>query len=155
MTVEEKREALQRYCNENIFYCSKCKLHKKYGDLCHGEFISPCYSDNKIKADYEMVFGNECTPNDPTPVLSLPNITNTTDNINSPSHYTYGKIECIDFIQDKQLNFCLGNAIKYIVRAGHKHSDSLTDKEKAIEDLKKAKKYLEFEIEERNKANES
>lgn len=143
MTVEEKRIALQGYCNENIFHCSKCKLYKKYGNLCHGEFLSPCYSNIKINADYEIVFGNK-PKEEPTP----------TDNINSPSHYTYGKIECIDFIQDKQLNFCLGNAIKYIVRAGHKHSDSLTDKEKAIEDLKKAVKYLEFEIEERNKAND-
>ena len=40
--------------------------------------------------------------------------------VEHPEHYTYGKIECIDFIYDKELNFSLGNAIKYIVRAGKK-----------------------------------
>lgn len=62
------------------------------------------------------------------------------DPVNHPSHYTQGKIECIDFIQDKQLNFCRGNAVKYIVRAG------LKDPEKEIEDLQKAIFYLEAEI---------
>jgi hypothetical protein len=32
-----------------------------------------------------------------------------TDNVKHPSHYTYGKIECIDFILDKELDFSLGN----------------------------------------------
>lgn len=68
------------------------------------------------------------------------------NNVSHPSHYTYGKIECIDFIQDKNLNFCLGNAIKYIVRAGHKASNGMTANEKAIEDLEKAKQYIDFEI---------
>jgi len=60
------------------------------------------------------------------------------DNITHPSHYTYGKIECIDFIMDKRLDFCLGNVVKYIVRAGHKGNE--------LEDLKKARQYLDFEI---------
>jgi hypothetical protein len=64
------------------------------------------------------------------------------DPVNHPSHYTQGKIECIDFIQDKKLNFCKGNAIKYIVRAGHK------DPDKEIEDLEKAIFYLNAEIKE-------
>ena len=62
------------------------------------------------------------------------------DPVNHPSHYTQGKIECIDFIQDKKLNFCRGNAVKYIVRAG------LKDKNKEIEDLQKAIFYLDAEI---------
>ncbi|MBQ0099053.1 MAG: DUF3310 domain-containing protein [Firmicutes bacterium] len=62
------------------------------------------------------------------------------DNINHPSHYTDGKIEVIDFIEDKQLNFHRGNAVKYISRAGKK------DKTKEIEDLKKAIWYIEREI---------
>ena len=40
------------------------------------------------------------------------------DNVNHPAHYTDGKIEVIDYIQDKGFNFCRGNAIKYISRAG-------------------------------------
>lgn len=62
------------------------------------------------------------------------------DIINHPSHYTDGKIEVIDFIEEKQLNFHRGNAIKYIARAGKKN------KEKEIEDLEKAAWYINREI---------
>ena len=42
------------------------------------------------------------------------------DNVNYTAHYTEGKIEVIDYIQDKGFNFCRGNAIKYISREGKK-----------------------------------
>lgn len=60
------------------------------------------------------------------------------DAVRHPAHYTQGKIECIDFIVDKKLDFCLGNAIKYIVRAGKKDGNS------AEQDISKAIQYLEF-----------
>lgn len=63
------------------------------------------------------------------------------DPVNNPSHYNRGKIQSADFIIDQGLNFCKGNAVKYIVRAGHKNKD------KEIEDLKKAIWYLNKEIE--------
>lgn len=63
------------------------------------------------------------------------------DNVNHPSHYTDGKIEVIDFIEDKGLNFHRGNAVKYIARAGKK------EPAKEIEDLEKAVWYLQREIE--------
>lgn len=63
-----------------------------------------------------------------------------TDNVNHPSHYTDGKIEVIDFIEDKGLNLHRGNAVKYIARAGKK------DPNKEIEDLQKAAWYLNREI---------
>lgn len=62
------------------------------------------------------------------------------DPVNHPAHYTDGKIEVIDFIEDKALGFHLGNAVKYISRAGKK------DPAKTIEDLEKAKWYLERKI---------
>jgi hypothetical protein len=62
------------------------------------------------------------------------------DAVNRPAHYTDGKIEVIDFIEDKQLGFHLGNSVKYIARAGKK------DPTKEIEDLEKAKWYLERRI---------
>lgn len=65
------------------------------------------------------------------------------DPVSHPAHYTYGRIECIDYITDKGLDFCLGNAVKYITRAGHKND--------AIEDLKKAVWYINHEIELRQK----
>lgn len=63
------------------------------------------------------------------------------DVVNYPSHYTDGKIEVINFIEDKGLNYHRGNAVKYIARAGKK------DKSKEIEDLRKAVWYLNREIE--------
>ena len=63
------------------------------------------------------------------------------DPVNHPSHYCTGKIEVIDFITDKKLDFCRGNAVKYIVRAG------LKDSEKEVEDLKKAIFYINRAIE--------
>ena len=67
---------------------------------------------------------------------------NKNDPVNRPAHYTDGKIEVIDFIEDKKLGFCLGNAVKYIARAGKK------DPTKEIEDLKKARWYIERRIKE-------
>ncbi len=60
------------------------------------------------------------------------------DPINHPTHYTRGDIEPIDAIEAWGLGFCLGNVVKYIARAGHKGD--------RLEDLKKARWYLEREI---------
>ena len=68
------------------------------------------------------------------------------DMINHPQHYTLGKIEVIDFIEDKGLNFNLGNVVKYVARAGHKKSSGKSMDAKALEDLKKAQWYLNREI---------
>jgi len=62
------------------------------------------------------------------------------DVVNKPSHYTDGGIETIDFIEAKGLDFNLGNAVKYISRAGKK------DPSKKVEDLEKARWYLNREI---------
>lgn len=58
------------------------------------------------------------------------------DVVNHPSHYTSGKIEVIDFIEDQKLPYHLGNVVKYVARAGKK------DPTKTVEDLKKAAWYL-------------
>lgn len=62
------------------------------------------------------------------------------DLINHPPHYTNhpSGVECIQIVE--HMNFCLGNAMKYIWRAGLKNGDS-------TEDLKKAVWYLNREIE--------
>ena len=63
----------------------------------------------------------------------------TFDNVNNPSHYTQGRsFEPLDVINDWELGFCLGNALKYIARAGRKGC--------TVEDLKKAIFYLNREI---------
>lgn len=61
------------------------------------------------------------------------------DMVNSPSHYTAGGIETIDFIEAKKLGYHLGNVVKYVSRAPHKG--------RQLEDLKKARWYLDREIE--------
>ena len=65
------------------------------------------------------------------------------DMVNHPSHYTAGGIETIDFIEAKQLNYHLGQVIKYVTRAEYKNN--------FLEDLKKAQWYLNREIENRSK----
>lgn len=59
--------------------------------------------------------------------------------VNHPPHYTQhpSGVECIQITE--HMNFCLGNAVKYIWRAGLKSED-------AVEDLKKARYYIEREI---------
>ncbi len=66
------------------------------------------------------------------------------DMVNHPPHYTShpSGVECIQITE--HMNFCLGNAVKYIWRAGLKGS--------GVEDLKKAKWYIEREIARREKA---
>ena len=67
----------------------------------------------------------------------------THDPVNHPSHYTDGGIETIDFIEAKRLPYHLGNAVKYISRAGKKDDE--------IQDLKKAVWYINRYIELREK----
>ena len=66
------------------------------------------------------------------------------DIVNHPNHYTDGKIEVIDYIEDKEFNYHLGNAIKYISRAGKK-GDYTTDLKKAIWYLEREIKRREYE----------
>lgn len=63
------------------------------------------------------------------------------DLVNHPPHYTFGKFEVIDVLEDWELNFHKANAVKYIARAGRKNPD------KEVEDLKKAIWYLQRNIE--------
>lgn len=60
------------------------------------------------------------------------------DHIHRPAHYTFSRVEPIDAIEAWELGFHLGNVVKYLARAGHKG--------RALEDLKKARWYLDREI---------
>lgn len=61
------------------------------------------------------------------------------DNVNQPEHYKGKGLECIQVIEAFDLGFCLGNAVKYILRAGKKGDRK--------EDLRKAIWYLNRELE--------
>ena len=97
------------------------------------EFLKPNDLTKKAKLHKNSLYGKTCCENDP---------------VNHPSHYTDGKIEVIDFIEDKKLNFHLANAVKYISRAGKK------DPSKEIEDLKKARWYLDRYIQKLEEARD-
>ena len=84
----------------------------------------------------------------PTVNMSIGTI-KSVDTVSHPPYYNIGKIEVIDFIEDQQLGFHLGNAVKYICRAGKKVSETLSraDIGKAtITDLEKAVWYLNRHI---------
>jgi hypothetical protein len=68
------------------------------------------------------------------------------DNVNSPKHYTShpSGVSCIDIV--RHYCFSVGNAIKYLWRAGLKTEEGMTDKEKEIEDLNKAIWYIKDRI---------
>lgn len=117
--LNPKERAIIKECP--YYYFGECDLEFHHEKICPSEKCL-CADIFGYKARKER----ECIMNDP---------------VNHPSHYTYGKIECIDFITDKDLNFCRGNAVKYIVRAGHK------DPNKEVEDLEKAIFYINKEIE--------
>lgn len=67
------------------------------------------------------------------------------DNPTNPSHYSRWQIEPLDFISANNLDFLRGNIIKYIMRY---------DAKGGLEDLKKARVYLERLIEKEEKASE-
>jgi hypothetical protein len=67
----------------------------------------------------------------------------TKDNIN-PSHYKQGKIEVIEFILDQKFNYLEGNVVKYLSRYKFKNG---------IEDLNKARWYLDLLTEEYDSEN--
>lgn len=59
----------------------------------------------------------------------------THDPVNHPAHYTTGKIEVLDFIEDQKCGYLDGQVIKYVSRYRHKG--------KPLEDLQKARFYLD------------
>ena len=80
-------------------------------------------------------------------------MTSKQDNINHPRHYEWLKevcgIEPIDII--RHFDYDTGAALKYLLRAGRKHEEGITDKEKTIEDLRKAVWYIEDRIKQLDK----
>lgn len=145
MTIEEKRERLEEYCDYRNG-CTGCPLNDEkhiwmnrcYGNSCLNIAGSPEEDLDKALAILREA-GEEPFEE---PDFQDENVSVVVDDpVNHPSHYTDGKIEVIDFITDKKLGFCLGNAVKYIARAGKK------DPSKTIEDLEKAIWYIKYHIE--------
>lgn len=105
--------------------CSTCK-HTSVKYKCE-----PCNSCCYLSADHNSNW---------EPISSCVKL-ETSDSVNHPKHYTFGKFEVLEVIEDWKLDYHCGNAIKYIARAGRKNP------EKEIEDLEKAIFYLSRKIE--------
>lgn len=70
------------------------------------------------------------------------------DDIDHPPHYVEGRLyEPIAVVNDWELGFNLGNAVKYIARAGRKHTGEFGLHGDALHDLRKARFYLNYHIE--------
>ena len=80
--------------------------------------------------------------------VDAPRVPTPEDKVNHPGHYTWLKqlcgIEVIDIT--RHMDFDLGNVVKYVLRQGLKSEEGMSNKEKAIEDLKKARWYLDDKI---------
>ena len=122
MTTEEKRQAIDIFCKQ-YRNCSDCP--KKRNAFC-GYFSHLTAEPKTIDEWYEHLFGEMSQ-----------------DNVNHPSHYESGQFECIEVMLETQgkeavMDFCLCNAFKYLYR--HKRKNG-------IEDIKKAKWYIDKYIE--------
>ena len=120
--------------------CEHCEFNEKqpieFDIHIHDPFIDMItdYLDDNSEDEYDAHDKDEYNDQDEH------------DAVNHPSYYC-GNIEVIDFIEDKNLGYHLGNAVKYISRAGKKREEGMSDLEKEIEDLKKARFYLDRKIE--------
>lgn len=130
----EKKDYLFGHCRDCIS-CSVCILN----DPKH-KWLTPCADGNNcpdiLESPDEDLDKALKLIQESEELGKAHNTDKLAEAVNHPSHYTDGKIEVIDFIEDKGLGFCLGNAVKYISRAGKK------DKSKEAEDIKKAIWYL-------------
>lgn len=148
MTREIMVDTLNRYCN-SCGKCDNCEL-KKFYDTHIDEYTDDygCefdkmdeYMVDKIYGWYKELVTAACENAEDDCCDKEPN----TDMVNHPSHYTQGGIECIDALKAATVSktgieaVCTANAIKYLWRYEEKNG---------IEDVKKARWYIDRLIEE-------
>lgn len=109
-----------------------------------------CFPDYKIETAYAMKGNVKLLSFDRVVPLKNPKLaekfTHKHNAVSNPSHYTDARISPIEYIAGQSIEqlrgFCVGNAIKYLSRAGKK------DEAKTVEDLEKAVWYIQYYIEE-------
>ena len=97
-----------------------------------------CTNNDSMFVDMKTEGTNTCGNYYPALSINIEPSAMPKETVNHPNHYNIGEIEAIDFIESWDLNFSLGNAIKYIARAPYKNDE--------LEDLKKARWYIDREI---------
>ena len=136
MTIEEKAKVLNDFCESvgnDCLNCGECKIDMPC-NKCMGDFE---HNPAECNEAYEILFGK--------PEVEFVKVER--DAVNHPEHYTQGGIECIAAIRasmtaDGFCDYCKGNIIKYLWRWRDKGG---------IADLKKARVYLNWLIEEAEK----
>ena len=133
-TRDEMVRTLVKFCDEQTG-CSYCLLEKFSGeDYC--DFDE--WSDDKLAIAYDHVYKNMDE--------------NVPDMVNHPQHYTQGGIECIDALKAATVGkrgieaVCVANVIKYLWRY---------EKKNGIEDVRKAKFYIERLLKELEESQQS
>lgn len=146
--------------NERIDYEHKYKVGEIYEviatyEIGEGDDYEPMVriasGELLYDAEYEIhrKAGEEDVPDVERIKIPLRNVIDATqiqDAVNSPNHYTQGRFETIEIIEeitqgydDGYVAYCVGNALKYLARAPYKHSEP-------TEDISKAAKYIEFAL---------
>lgn len=132
MTRDEMVRALDKFCGEQD-NCSCCLLNK-FSNVCNFNR----WSDDKLAIAYDHVYKNMDE--------------NVSDMVNHPQHYTQGGIECIDALKAATVGkrgieaVCVANVIKYLWRYEEKNG---------IEDVRKAKWYIERLLKELEESQQS
>ena len=139
--LDKKAKAKQKVQVERSHDPKVVKAEKKYLKAVKTKKPSKI-----VKAVTEMKQALDVIEKKPTKLIIQPQFAKAAlDLINNPPHYRSGGIETIDFIEAKDLNYRLGNVIKYVSRAGRKDTDP-------VQDLEKAAWYLQREITARKNA---
>ena len=143
MTRDEMVQALDKFCNEQKD-CSCCLL-EEFSDACNFNR----WSDDKLTIAYDHVYKNSEARLDGSHLDTSPfceaieeahKALSKPDMVNHPKHYTQGGIECIDALKAATVGkrgieaVCVANVIKYLWRFEEKNG---------IEDVRKAKWYIE------------
>ena len=122
--------------------CAYCFFDEK--NICKLE-AKTLYCSANTRVDRRVVsykLVEQCKPKDMEQKTEIK-----VDNVNHPAHYNShpSGIECIEIARHH--NFNIGNAIKYLWRAGLKSEKGMEDADKQVEDLRKAIFYINDEIE--------
>ena len=148
MTRDEMVLALDKFC-DNQEDCSCCLLNK-FSDVCNFNR----WSDDKLTIAYDHVYKNSEARLDGSHLKNeeVKMDENVPDMVNHPKHYTQGNIECIDALKAATVGkrgieaVCVANVIKYLWRY---------EKKNGIEDIRKAKFYIERLLKELEESQQS
>lgn len=135
---DTSREHYLLYCVENHLFVKM--EHKIVDDNCEKINTAPSVT-KRINDKHNILNGLLNSDGSVDGEKLMEKLESQNDSVNHPSHYTDGKIEVIDFIEDKKLGYHLGNACKYISRCRLKN-----DGRDKVQDLRKAIWYIERQI---------